>query len=295
MYTKLSNTLLNPWMFVAILLLLGVALVCKKLFALFRIKDVEHEILDRNNVGVATSFSAFLFGSYIVVGSSLLNPVLEVSSGNWVSWVFEFAYILLTLIVVRIFTAGFDWIFLRKIDFGEELVVCKNTAAGILEGFFFLSSATVIAGANFGPSNGFLADIVLVLVYSALAMLVIWIAFKVFERMFADCVQEEIRRGNSAMALATGGFIFSIAVVMGYVISGPVIGSLAEDLVYTFLYALAGIAVCLTALAVLDVLVLSKNSFRNELKEPNVGIGVFLMFASLVASVFFIYVTNFLL
>ncbi len=228
--------------------------------------SLQMELFSKNNAAMGFSFSGFLAGMSVALVTSidpLYPPYINGTTGT------------ILLVVILLFTRLFDLIFMRKIDLPTQIIEKQNVAAGITECSFFLSMGIIVSGSFVGGeitswSSMYLESII----YSIIGLILFFISSKIMSFILKVDLEEELLEDNRAVATSFSGLFLGVSIVIHEVISGPIAGTILEDIGITLLEWLISIVVMIILFYIFDLILFRKFSFRAELKEPNLGAGI---------------------
>ncbi len=242
----------------------------------YRRLSLELALLEKNNIGLGLSFGGFLLGFGFAL-SSVLDAQIPIY--------FNALSGFLTIFIIFVFTRLFDWIFLRKIDFIDQVTKKGNPAAGLIEAAFFIGAGLIVSGAASGESKGFVFDWLETSIYILIGLFFLFFAYLIFSKILCFSMEKEIEKENLAVSLAYSGLFISIANIVRHAISGdievaPSINDIlriwGEDIFGTVLEFLFGLLIMLGLFFVFDFVLFRKASFSDELLEPNIAVGALL-------------------
>jgi len=245
---------------------------------IYRGISLEEEILGKNNNALATSFSGFIVGLGFILGESA-DPFSFI--------LYSMGYIVFSLILLVISLKILDLIFLQKLNIKEEILINKNLAVGLIEGSFGISVGLVIYGALSGDNyynKEIISTSLETLLFYFIGQIFFILSGIILSFILKIDFQQELKKGNTAAAIAFGGTFISISNVVRYTISGESLQSLILDIWNTCLYFVFAILVFLIFILVFDYIIFRKFKFSDELKEPNLSVGIMLAGLSLVIS-----------
>jgi uncharacterized membrane protein YjfL (UPF0719 family) len=234
--------------------------------------SLEEEILAHNNAALAASFSGFLGGLGLMLKATVslsLPALLYISLG--------IGLLLFSLKVL-------DIIFLPKVDLRKEILQNYNLAAGIIEGSFGITSGLVLYGALCGEELPLKETLLEVSIYWTLGQILAIIAGIILCMVLKLDFQKEIKRQNTAVAIAVGGVFIAAGNVVRYAISGPTLPSFFTDIKFTFIDFALAFGIFILAVLIFDFLLFKKFKFSDELKEPNLSVGIMLALLAIVLS-----------
>lgn len=114
-------------------------------------------------------------------------------------------------------------------------------------------------------------------VYLILSLLFLIISRKVYQLLHKeiDMNYELVEKDNFAFAFANVGYLSGVIIALGGVLTGETTGSLLNDIIDFFLYALISIILLNLSIILNDFLILRRMNLKHELVEDqNVGVGV---------------------
>ena len=229
--------------------------------------SLEMELLSKNNMALAISFSGFILGFSIALIHSI-DPIYPIYINGITGT--------LMIVLILLFTRIFDWIFLQKIDLPTEIIDHNNHASGLVEGSFFLSMGLVISGAFSGYdvitswSYMYFESIL----YCLLGIILLFISSIILSFILKVNMQEELLKNNSAVAISFSGIFIATAMVIKDAISGPTQDKILYDILITSLDWIVALAIMVILFFLFDLVLFRKFSFKEELKEPNIGAGI---------------------
>ncbi len=228
--------------------------------------SIEIELLSKNNIALAFSFSGFMLGlfSALFVSMDLTYPLYI----NGLTGI-------IIMVLILLFTRIFDWIFLKKIDLPTEIIDNKNISSGIIEGSFFFSMGLIISGGFSGEKvTSWLQMYLESIVYCIIGVILLYISSKILSYILKIHMQEELLNKNSAVGASFGGIFISNAIVIKEAISGPVQINIFYDIKITLLDWIFSLFLMILLFFIFDIVLFKKFSFKAELKEPNIGAGI---------------------
>jgi len=246
---------------------------------MFRGVSLEEETMGENNGAMAVSFSGFITGLGVAL-SSVVDPGLPL----YVNMMAGAVAIFLVLFTTKVF----DWVFLLKIDLAREITRKRNKAAGTIEGAFALSTGFIVSGAFSGEASA--QSVVALygetLLYCLAGTVFAFLSTLVLSFFLGLSLQDEARKGNTAVAVAFGGLFVAVANIVRHVISGPSVGTIINDLVVTLEEFLLGLGLMMVFFIVFDYAVFRRFKFSDELKEPNLSVGFIMAGIFVACSIF---------
>ena len=228
--------------------------------------SLETELLEKNNVAIALSFTGFFIGFVFSIYEGL-DPRYAI----YINAITGF----LLMFLILLFTKLFDWIFLKEIDLSQEIVDSKNISAGLIEGSFFLGMGLILSGAFSGPPEMSIIKVYAEsIMFLIIGIILLFIASLLLSAILKINLQEEVKKNNIAVGAAFAGLFIGISSVVKISISGPGSGSFLTDLKLSFIDFVFSIVLMLIFFFLFDLILFRKFSLSKELKEPNPGAGV---------------------
>lgn len=238
--------------------------------------SLEMELLSKNNIALGFSFSGFLVGLAISLITAI-DPLFPVYINGTTGTII--------LVVILVLVRLFDLVFMKKIDLPTEIIDKKNVASGIVEGSFFLSIGIIVSGSFVGGDVVSWSSMYIeAIVYSLLGIVLFFISSKIMSFILEVDLEDELLNDNRAVAASFSGLFLGISIVIRDAISGPISGTILKDLGITTLDWFISIVVMIILFYIFDLILFRKFSFKEELKEPNLGVGIIIGSIFLVSS-----------
>lgn len=272
---------MNPVLMVAYLLL-GYALCLlgrQGLGVFLPDLDVDRELTAKDNPAFAVPLGAYYLGILLALGGPLAAPGTGRGVQDLVS---AAAWGVLAVVMLNISLTAHRRLMLRGVDLRREIVDRRNLAAGVLLAGAVLANALLVLGALSGdgglaPAAGFWVYAQLLLTGAA------WAA----PRLLRYNLPAEIRKGNTALALAAAGLWVGMGNILRMAVTGHFEGW-SQGLAASTAYAAGGLAFLFLARELTDRLLLPGVTVRGEILEqsrPNAGVGYLLAAFYLGASI----------
>ncbi len=146
----------------------------------------------------------------------------------------------------------------------------------LLKGVSFFSMGLIISGGFSGYDlvTSWCYMYLESVLYCFLGLILLFISSVVLSFMLKINMQEELLKNNSAVAFSFSGIFIATAMVIRDAISGPMQKGLLYDIGITFLDWFVALVIMVVLFLLFDLILFRKFSFKEELKEPNIGAGI---------------------
>jgi uncharacterized membrane protein YjfL (UPF0719 family) len=268
----------TPWFAASILTALAVMSALPLMGKLIGTTSLRDELAQKDNFAVGYSLSGILFAlGCIVAGASAGD--FGTSFTHEILLMLTFAFTGLILLLASRFIL--DKLSLTKINLHAEIMK-ENSAAGIADAGNTIASGLILLNVMMWADSTEYIDVVWVFAAWIVSQSVLFLATiyrNIVQRKFGGkvCIQEQIRAGNSAVAIRFAGYRISIALAM--MATSSVISFDFEDPLFTFLsWSILGLmfAILTTVIGVLlrKAVLRGINVWDEVENQANLGIAV---------------------
>jgi uncharacterized membrane protein YjfL (UPF0719 family) len=244
--------------------------VSRLVFLLFnRQINVNAELVDKDNPAFYAVYVSYFIGFVMIIGGVM-------NSGGTQSIKWELIYTLLYGGIGILLLNSAAWLndrFIYKASRLWHSIEKGDVAAGIIKGASFISTGIIISGVLLleleRPLNA--------LIFIAAALIFNLIGLFYYNLITPFNVREQVYKGNTAVAVATGGaqIAFAILIFSGFQLTHE---SWQETLIIVAIDVIGGFIILPAIRFIVDKVFIPGRSFTDELinqEKPNIGLGVF--------------------
>ena len=274
----------------AILLVGGLLLIARVVYARFAGYDVDHELTEADNPAVGTAMFGYLGGLVIVFAGLLATEGAAPDDPIAIAWDLSelFVYGLVSIVLLKISGLVNDRFVLHRFENQKELVDDRNVGAGAVLCGSYLASGLVLAGAFNGrvdpdffseaPTRLGLVinEIGIGLAFFALGQIALIIYGHVYQAIQRTNVHQAIEQdyesdgvkhgGNTAAGVAFGGNLVALGLVLFAGARGP-FEAWGDKLLDFGIYAAVGIVLLPLWRIFVDRVLLSGADLAKEIYE----------------------------
>lgn len=258
------NDLYKSIAFIALYLIIFLlAKILKDLFTPYKLNE---ELTQKDNLAIALTMSGYYFGVLAVFCASFYGP----SNDLLKDLTLVGGYSLLGVFFLNISRFFNDKIILRKFCNIEQLTVHNNIAVGFVQFAMYVATGIIAAGSLTGQGGGILTAIVFFLLGQMLLLLFSFL----YNLILPYHIVDELEKKNTAAAIAFGGNLIALSIIVFNATSGNFIGW-AESLIYFFVVSLIAVIFLPLIRLLMDRLVVPGDKLSQEIiEDKNIGAGL---------------------
>lgn len=194
------------------IVLLGIG---KKLNELLSPYNLNDQLTDSDNKAISLSFAGYLI-SIIIIMHSILK--VGASKGLWLDLLDTSIWTLVGIALLQVSRFVNNTWLLHKFDVWKELVTDKNVGAGAIQCGSYIGSAFMIKAALFGEqTESFFVSLIVTIVYFALGQAAFVLFSKLYQKVSAFDLHEEIENDNVAAGVSFGMTLIATGMLLsGY-------------------------------------------------------------------------------
>lgn len=262
MFESFVNALAATWpLLIIVLVFIPVARAVFGFIARLQGYSFTEQAVDKDNPAVLLRFAGLLLGT-VVAFIGIIHP----TNLGWMEDVKLLIASGVGVIVAIIVSAWLnDKVILSGVHNTYEIVTCRNIAVGIVEFSTLVATGLIFAGAVGGPYGGLLEN----LGWFIAGQVTLIVLAYVYDYLFVQNVRSAIYTGNTACAIALGGFLLSGGVALRDAVS-------RADAVWEIpVYMLAWAVLMFIIELLLNYVIVPGHRIRSELvDDDNWGIGL---------------------
>jgi len=229
-------------------------------------RRVNEELAARDNPALGIAMA----GYYLALAIIFVGVVTGPSAGFLTDLYLVAVYSALGLAFLTVSRLALDQIVFRRFANPRAIVEDRNMAAGAVRAAFYVATGFVTAGSLAGEDSGILVS----LAFFGLGQVALFAFAKLYDVMTPFAVREEIENHNLAAAVAFGGNIVALGLILGKAVSGAFLGW-GESIGYFALQAVVGIALLQVVRLLMDKILLAGHHLNDEIaKDRNVSVGL---------------------
>lgn len=235
--------------------------------------DVHSELVDQDNVAVATTLAGYYLAVTLVFAGAYLGP----SRGLLTDLTVVGGYTLLGIVLVNIARIINDKFLLHRFCVRTELLENRNLGVGVVLLGNYLAAGLVVAGAVHGEGGGPVTAIVFFLVGQLALVLFTWI----YDLITPYSLHDELAAGNVAAGIGFSGALIAIGMIVMNAVSGDFVSWMSNGTDLAIQISVILIYLPLVRLFFDKVMLPGADLNREILEDRNIGAGI-LEFASAV-------------
>ena len=240
--------------------------------------DVKHELFENDNPALAIAMVGYFAGLVFALGGTLSGEGVELASDLFDIFFFGMA----SLVMLNLGSLVNDKIAFPKFDNTKEIITDRNSGTGAIEAGNQIATGLIAAGAVTGEY----IDLITAGVFWILGQAALVLVLRVYNKVIAFDLHDEIEKDNVAVGVAVGGLMIAVGNLVRLSIAGDFNGW-AQDITNFAVYLGMGLIILPLVRWVCDKILLPGVSLNHELvgqETPNVGAGIIEAFSYIAAS-----------
>tara|TARA_B100000676_G_C18021631_1_gene812988 strand:+ start:201 stop:1091 length:891 start_codon:yes stop_codon:yes gene_type:complete len=202
---------------------------------------IDEQLRDHDNPALGVALCGYFVGVIcIYIGAVLGADILGVPTwGEFFKILgLDIAYALMGIVALAVCRVVVDKLILHKFSVEKEIIEDRNVGTGAIEAGALIASGLIIAGAIHGPGGGW--DTALVFFLLGQAGLVGY--SRIYDRMTAYDLHDEVECDNAAAGVACGASMIAMGLIVLNAINGPFVSwmvNLTDFVLYTVVGVIA--------------------------------------------------------
>ena len=204
---------LSTWLTIAptIALFIAIIAVAKLSYNLATPYNTTSQLTDNANSALGLSIGGYLGAITIIYGFVLTGP----SKGLITDLINVSLYSLLGMVLLTCSRILNDKLLLRLFCNQEQLINQQNEAVGLVQAANYMAAALIIGGALTGEGTWLSA-----IVFYLLGQLMLIIFAKGYDHLTTFNLNEQLEKGNKAVALSFSGTMLALAIILCHALIG---------------------------------------------------------------------------
>lgn len=228
--------------------------------------SIDEQIIEQQNLALATSYFGYTLAISIIYVGALLGP----SQGLVADLLKVAGYSFLGIILLNIARGINNRFILHKFHNIKEIVEDHNIGTGAAQAGSYIASALIVAASIHGEGGGIETILVLFVLCQAALVVMTYI----YNAITPFDIHDEIEQHNVAAGIAFAGTLISVAIILAKGAAGD-FSSWATNLSIFAQYCLAAFIILPVFRFVLDKLVIRHIDLNQQISEhKNTGAGI---------------------
>lgn len=228
--------------------------------------SVKQEVVENNNVAVATSLAGYMIAISIIFIGGLIGP----SVGLVEDVITVSTYSGLGIILLYIAHIINDRLILPQFNNNKELVDDRNVGTGVVQAGSYIASGLIIAGSIHGEGGGIMTT----LAFFALGQIALIIFGKIYDAITDFNLHDEIENDNVAAGIAFAGTLTALGIILSNAAAGDFISWEHNMAIFVVNIVVAFLLLPLFR-TVIDKLIIVNIDINDEIKtDHNIGAGL---------------------